>query len=241
MAERKSVHEVEQELRALLERHNLGPQDRLPSERALADLFGCSRETVRKALRRFERDGVLWRHQGQGTFVGGAPATVERSLDRVIDTVSSMDLMEARLVYEPALAAAAARSATPEDLVVLRRLAAATGAARDWREYETLDDAFHKAVARASGNALLAAMLTSLASVRGRAAWQRRHDAIFREARKREYATAQSAMHMAVVTAIEAGDSVQAHASMKLHLEAIRRLLILCEQPGRVVHQDTAP
>lgn len=132
--------------------------------------------------------------------------------------------MDARLVYEPALAAAAAQYATQDDLTSLRKLALATGTARDWQEYERLDDAFHKAVARASGNALLAAIFTSLASVRGRSTWQRRHDAIFREARKREYATEQSAMHLAIVDAIEARQSDRAHHAMHAHLEAIRTL-----------------
>lgn len=42
---------------------------RVPAERELAEEFGVSRATLRKVLAEFERDGVLARRQGSGTFV----------------------------------------------------------------------------------------------------------------------------------------------------------------------------
>ncbi|WP_176037861.1 FadR/GntR family transcriptional regulator [Brucella tritici] len=226
MTDRMPTAEAMQRMRKLLVEKNFGPQDKIPPERVLSAALGCSRETTRKVLRQLEIEGVVWRHQGKGTFMGPPASTIERPLDRIIESTSAQDLMDARLVYEPALAAAAAQYATQDNLASLRKLALATGTARDWREYERLDDAFHKAVARSSGNALLAAIFSSLASVRGRSTWQRRHDAIFREARKREYATEQSAMHLAIVDAIEARQSDRAHQAMRAHLEAIRTLAL---------------
>lgn len=226
MTDRMPTAEVMQRMRKLLVEKNFGPQDKIPPERVLSMMLGCSRETMRKVLRQLEIEGVVWRHQGKGTFMGPPASSIERPLDRIIESASAQDLMDARLVYEPALAAAAAKYATQDDLASLRKLAIATGRARDWREYEHLDDAFHKAVARSSGNALLAAIFSSLASVRGRSTWQRRHDAIFREARKREYAAEQSVMHLAIVDAIEAQQGDRAHHAMHAHLEAIRTLAI---------------
>lgn len=43
----------------------------VPSEEDLADEFGTSRLTVRRALRELQTDGVLLRVQGRGTFVIG--------------------------------------------------------------------------------------------------------------------------------------------------------------------------
>ncbi len=43
----------------------------IPSEENLADEFGTSRLTVRRALRELQTDGVLVRIQGRGTFVIG--------------------------------------------------------------------------------------------------------------------------------------------------------------------------
>ncbi len=45
------------------------PGARLPAERALGREFGASRQTIRQALARLERDGRISRQQGRGTFV----------------------------------------------------------------------------------------------------------------------------------------------------------------------------
>lgn len=47
----------------------LGPGDILPSERELAEAYGLSRTTVRKALDEMESLGLVARRQGRGTFV----------------------------------------------------------------------------------------------------------------------------------------------------------------------------
>lgn len=44
---------------------------RVPPERELAEELGVSRSTLRKVLSDFEREGVLERRQGSGTFVAG--------------------------------------------------------------------------------------------------------------------------------------------------------------------------
>lgn len=53
----------------------LRPADRLPSEDALGERFGISRGTVRQALDALERDGLIERTRGRGTFVSARAAT----------------------------------------------------------------------------------------------------------------------------------------------------------------------
>lgn len=62
-------HQVYLDLRAALDsgEHKVG--DRLPPERDLARLYGCSLITVRRALDELAREGRLQRQQGKGTFV----------------------------------------------------------------------------------------------------------------------------------------------------------------------------
>ena len=58
--------------RSLLERiraDEYAPGDALPPERRLTELYGVSRITVVKALDLLERDGVIERQHGRGTFV----------------------------------------------------------------------------------------------------------------------------------------------------------------------------
>ncbi len=56
-------------LKAAIERGKLKPNDRLPPETELAQLFQVSRMTVRQALIELENEGFIRRRQGQGTFV----------------------------------------------------------------------------------------------------------------------------------------------------------------------------
>ena len=57
---------------------NLSPHDRLPSERAMCEMWGLNRSTLRTAIRRLTEEGWLYSVLGSGTFV--APPKLERDL-----------------------------------------------------------------------------------------------------------------------------------------------------------------
>jgi|GEM_PF-1737775 len=61
------VHHIQQ----LIDRKQLGPGDRLPSERELAERFNMGHMTVRRGLSALVADGVVERRVGLGTFVAG--------------------------------------------------------------------------------------------------------------------------------------------------------------------------
>jgi GntR family transcriptional regulator len=65
-------------LRRLVTDGRLADQDALPSERELAELFGVSRVTVRKAIHELTGEGLLLQRQGAGTFVSDAPHVEQR-------------------------------------------------------------------------------------------------------------------------------------------------------------------
>ena len=46
--------------------------DRLPSEKELCEQFGLSRQTIRHATGELEKEGLLTRVRGSGTYVGGS-------------------------------------------------------------------------------------------------------------------------------------------------------------------------
>lgn len=208
------------------------PQERLPPERVLAAMLGCSRETLRAALARLEKEGLVWRHVGQGTFSGPRPRHVPTPPLVLFEMATPADLMEARLVVEPPVAARAALVASAPDVARLRDLATQSCVATDWRQYETADDAFHQMLAHATGNHLLMAFLGMLSSVRHRARWQRQHDAVFRQARRQEYALRQGQMHLAIVAAIASGDAKGAFQAMEAHLRSIQELVALPGPPA---------
>jgi GntR family transcriptional regulator len=64
---------LRQQLLDMINRSDEG--GRLPSERELSGSLGVARETLRRALIHLEREGVLKRKQGSGTYVSGQPWT----------------------------------------------------------------------------------------------------------------------------------------------------------------------
>lgn len=62
-------HQVYLDLKAALDEREWRPGDRLPTERDLAQRYGCSLITVRRALSELVREQRLERTRGRGTFV----------------------------------------------------------------------------------------------------------------------------------------------------------------------------
>jgi GntR family transcriptional regulator len=63
--------QLQRALREAIDRRILESNDALPPERDLAEEFGVSRITVRKAIDGLVSEGLLVRRQGSGTFVRG--------------------------------------------------------------------------------------------------------------------------------------------------------------------------
>lgn len=73
-------------LRDRITAENLQPGSRLPGERALAELLGVSRETVRRGMRLAEEKGLIARIPARGTFVA------ERRIRQDLGRMRSFDL-----------------------------------------------------------------------------------------------------------------------------------------------------
>ncbi len=111
----------------------LGPGERVPSERALMTRFRVSRATVRHAIDALERDGVLERRHGSGTYVAERRVTSRLHLASFSEDMarrgldpSTRLLAAARVEADDALAAALA-VAPGGPLARLERLRCADG------------------------------------------------------------------------------------------------------------------
>ena len=208
--------------------------DRLPPERVLKDLVGCSRETLRGALAALEARGEVWRHVGQGTFRGRAPLGRPVKDTLLLEATTPGDLMDARRLLEPQVATAAAMRRAPEDIALLRLRVTNGRAARDRAECERADDAFHQSIAQVARNPLLIALLRHFSSARCRAVWQREWDRTYRRAGVEEFTRVHGDHHEQVVDAIAAGDGPAAHRAMARHLEAVSiDMGVLSPMPSR--------
>lgn len=62
-------YQLYESLRSQLGTEPFAPGARLSTERSIAESVGVSRQTVRQALARLEREGLVHRRQGDGTYV----------------------------------------------------------------------------------------------------------------------------------------------------------------------------
>jgi DNA-binding FadR family transcriptional regulator len=209
-------------LQAYLATTTLPASGRLPPERELAEALGVSRAELRKALAALEAEGQLWRHVGKGTFLGPRPLAAIGDVAHLAQEARDGDMVQARLMLEPQLAALAARQATPAQLATMRdAMAASCRPGQSWRGYEGQDARLHREIALAAGNPLLLHLFDQLAAVRRVLTWNR--------ARARpdgpEPEHPSFAEHAGIVGAIEHGEAELAAERMHDHIAAVHRLI----------------
>lgn len=189
----------------------------LPAERALAEWFGVSRGSIRDAFRTLETIGLLVTRHGQGTF------PQELDVDRLVAPLASVlsyhyelqdELLDVRLIFEPAVARVAAARVTDEDVADLERiLEAQRKKLKTGRSALAEVTAFHHVVARATRNRVVVIIMATL-------------NDLLVESRKRRLKQkgrpGRSLLgHEAVVSALRRRDGVAAAEAMREHLDQI--------------------
>ncbi|WP_425148633.1 FadR/GntR family transcriptional regulator [Deinococcus sp.] len=199
----------------------LGPGDRLPSMVALAQRFAVATPTLREALRRLEATGMVEIRHGSGCFLRGSPdhAVVVNPHYGQISSERISDLLRARLLIEPPLAALAAQHATPPQRAELRALLgeAARHLGGQDRELQRVNAAFHVGLARCSGNAVLHSVVDSLMQINTSEQFT-----ILKlyDAREQDHAE-----HLELLLAVEKRQARQARRLMQRHLETVLRVV----------------
>jgi len=137
---------------------------RLPSERDLAENFQVSRSSLRQALKVLEIMGVISQRVGDGTYLNPvAPTVLAEPMEFLIllNGISFHELMEARIIVEPELAARAAARATAADLAALRReMTGMEESGKNKTRVSQHDLQFHQAIFAAAGNRVCSMMFT---------------------------------------------------------------------------------
>ncbi|MEV0057645.1 FadR/GntR family transcriptional regulator [Saccharopolyspora shandongensis] len=170
---RRAIDEIISQIRASIQRGDLGPGDRLPAERALAEQFAVSRNTVREALRMLEISGLIILKKGAtgGAFITKLDHSVAaRSLSDALQAtnVSLSDVTEVRLWLEPIVINAACERMTAEHLQALQDnvdQASKLSAEGDWERKAVVHVEFHNLLADATGNPVLAILMRSLSDL----------------------------------------------------------------------------
>jgi GntR family transcriptional repressor for pyruvate dehydrogenase complex len=161
--------QVVDHVRREIEAGRLGPGDRLPPERELAQQMGVSRPSLRSGLRTLTAMGIIHARRGAGTFIVEGPPHLGKAPLQFMAALHGFTLdqmYEARRMLEVGAAGLAAARATGEQLVAMAD--EITGM------YATLDDpqaflrhdlGFHRAVAAGSGNPIVATIIGTLVEI----------------------------------------------------------------------------
>ncbi|HYH40252.1 MAG TPA: FCD domain-containing protein [Azospirillum sp.] len=199
------------------------PGEQLPTERSLAQSLGLARNTVRRALDTLEAEGRIARGVGRGTFLVGEGADEDRIGTTLLPpaaflNASPAEVMEARILLEPAVAELAVSRATQADFAELDRCLAESEAARSVPEFEHWDGALHRTLVAACRNGLLDAFYAVLNRIRDDAEWGMLKERSVTPERRATYQT----QHRAIVAALRARDPVAARDTVRTHLLAVR-------------------
>jgi GntR family transcriptional repressor for pyruvate dehydrogenase complex len=211
-----STEQVVAHVRALITSGRLTPGARLPAERDLAQQVGVSRPTVRAGLRALAAMGVVQSRHGSGTFIPAGPPTLATEPLRFLAALHGFtrdEMYEARRILEAGAAGLAAERATSEQLTRLAEEVTNLFAAMDDPGLFLVHDIeFHRTVAAASGNPILATiveMVSALYYERRRETAARASDRNLRDS---------SEMHRRIFQAIRARDAAGARDAMNEHL-----------------------
>ncbi len=108
----------------LISEGTIAPGARLPAEREMASHLRVSRGSLRQVLKMLELMGVVSQRVGDGTYLNRAAHSIlaePMEFLILLDGISFEELMDARLIVEPELAARAAIHATAEEAALLRQ------------------------------------------------------------------------------------------------------------------------
>jgi GntR family transcriptional repressor for pyruvate dehydrogenase complex len=204
-------------VRNLITSGRLRPGDRLPAERDLAVQVGVSRPTVRAGLRALAAMGVVQSRHGSGTFIPSGPPILGSeplSFLAALHGFTREEMYEARRILEVGAAGLAAERATPEQLTMLaEEVANLFSAMDDPQRFLVHDIEFHRRVAAASGNPIIATLVEMVSALY----YERRREtaALATERNLRD----SSEMHRRIFQAIRARDPEAAGAAMNEHLQ----------------------
>lgn len=215
---------VAKRLRAEIDEGRVLPGANLPTESALAEQFGVSRTVIREAVSRLRQDGVVEARQGSGVYVTGPSGNRALRIDAAeLSTLDAvLHIVDLRRALETEIAAQAAAVRKKQDMVDIdAALAAISQAVENGGDGVKEDVAFHRSIARATGNPYFMTTLAFVsqfmeAATRVTRGNEARHASLMRDVLQE---------HIAIVEAIRKKDVDGAREAARIHMvNAAKRL-----------------
>jgi len=217
--------QVVNHVRSLIENGTLQPGDKIPPERELARSLKISRASLRTGIGYLAVMGVMKIRHGVGTFVADGPPDFGKaslSLMGALHGFQTWQMFEARIILERSLAALAAERGKEEHHAAMSEEVAEMFATLETPvDYLIHDVLFHRIIAQASGNPILAAVMETVTS----SMYDKRRKTVERATDLRESAELPREIYRAIRTrkAAEARDLMEKHLRMEQAAHGVER------------------
>jgi GntR family transcriptional regulator, transcriptional repressor for pyruvate dehydrogenase complex len=194
--------------------------DKLPSERLLAETYGVSRTVVREALKILQEKGLVKMITGRGNFI-----TIPQEKDLIdkfetaIDnsSISQKDIIEAREIIEIAISQRVISRVVEEDIVKLKKIYEEMNKHFGNSEYYAQMDAeFHLQLAGCTKNNALKLITSTLNNVTDRS--NILNDLKMRKSSHKE--------HLAIIKAIECRDNRKLEEAIIQHIQCFQKHIL---------------
>lgn len=220
------IDSIVEEIKGKISQGELKDGDSLGSQDELARQMEVSRPTLREALKRLELMGLIETKHGRGTFVKTMdPHDFMNPLASflVLDQESALELLEARLYIEGAVASLSAKNASEKDIdEIKKKLDEMKSAAKasNLESFIKCDIQFHLLVAQSTNNRVLIKTVNILRDLL--------HQLVYKvfeiqSGSVSETFTHTITFHEQILSAIQQHDSLVARQRMEAHLRDVVR------------------
>jgi DNA-binding FadR family transcriptional regulator len=147
------------------------PGAKLPNERDLAKQLNTSRTAVRTALTMMEREGLIHRRVGSGTFLADDALDVFNRMDQTSVTEHSsvpsfVEIVEGRLLFEPAMMHMVVDRIDEKAIAEMRQTLQAILVSPSWRDFKELIYDLHRQFFAATRNRFLLQVMEGIVADR---------------------------------------------------------------------------
>ncbi len=161
------ARKAEEQIVQYIRENQMQPGDRMPIEKELEMKLNVSRSTIRAAMNSLKTRGIVDIRQGSGTYIAQTVGVADDPLGlffKYDQKKALKDLLELRLMLEPAIAGYSAQRASDEDIQEILQLADKVeqliNRGEDYTEYDT---EFHRRIAESTGNELFMVLVPEIA------------------------------------------------------------------------------
>jgi DNA-binding FadR family transcriptional regulator len=195
---------------------------RLPTERELSASSGLGRASVRRVLRRLKERGLISQTVGSGTYVtADAPRLLAQApAEGVVpaSAISPAELMNARMVLEPAIIEMVVLHAHAQDFERMFECCDRAEAASALEDFEYWDGRLHEVIAEAAHNAVILSVFRQMTQARNQAEWGQLKRRSVTPERRLQY----QREHRALAQALFERDASRAREVCLAHLTRVR-------------------